>query len=312
MLPAECVRAKPGGGALRPMRSRRSCLSVPGSSAKMLGKAPGLGADELVLDLEDAVAPERKDEARALVIAALREQAGADGRPAVRINGTASRHCHRDVVALAGTGGDALGSLVLPKAESAGDVAFVDRLLGMVEAETGRARPIGLQVLIETATGLRRIHEIAHASPRVEALIVGYADLGASLGIDASAPYPGDRWHWVRETALVAARDAGVQAIDGPYLELDDLAGLEASATHAQALGFDGKWAIHPAQIEPLNRIFSPSPEALAQARATLAALERAELEGTGAVALDGVMIDEASAKLARQIVARGDAAGAA
>ena len=276
----------------------------------MLAKAPALGADEAVLDLEDAVAADRKEEARALVVAALCEGDWA-GRPAaVRINGTESLHCHRDIVEIVEGGGEALGTLILPKAEAAGDVEFVDRLLGMVEAGTGRARPVGLQVLIETATGLRRIHEIAHASPRIESLIVGYADLGASLGRAAAADYPGDRWHWVRETALVAARDAGVQAIDGPYLQIDDLAGMQASASQAQALGFDGKWAIHPSQVEPLNRIFSPTAEALAQARATLAALEQAEGAGAGAVSLDGAMIDEASAKLARQVVARGDAAG--
>lgn len=278
----------------------------------MLAKAPALGADEAVLDLEDAVAADRKDEARALAVAALRDGDWAGRPPAVRVNGVESRHCHRDVVEVVEGGGDALGTLVLPKAESAGDVEFIDRLLGMVEAGIGRTRPVGLQVLIETATGLRRIHEIAHASPRLESLIVGYADLGASLGRAVAADYPGDRWHWVRETALVAARDAGLQAIDGPYLEIDDLHGLEASASEAQALGFDGKWAIHPSQVEPLNRIFSPTLEALAHARATLAALQRAERAGTGAASLDGEMVDEASAKLARQVVARGEAAGLA
>jgi len=278
----------------------------------MLAKAPALGADEAILDLEDAVAAGSKDQARVLVVAALRDGDWAGRPPAVRINGVESRHCLRDVVDVVEGGGDALGTLVLPKAESAGEVEFIDRLLGMVEAGIGRTRPVGLQVLIETATGLRRIHEIAHASARLESLIVGYADLGASLGRAAAASYPGDRWHWVRETALVAARDAGVQAIDGPYLQIDDLAGMEASASGAQALGFDGKWAIHPSQVEPLNRIFSPAPEALAHARATLAALDRAERAGTGAVSLDGEMVDEASAKLARQVVARGEAAGLA
>lgn len=276
----------------------------------MLAKAPALGADEAVLDLEDAVAADRKDEARALVIAALREGDWTGRPPAVRVNGAASRHCLLDVVDVVEGGGDALGTLVLPKAESAADVEFVDRLLGMVEAGTPRKRPVGLQVLIETATGLRKIHEIAHASPRVESLIVGYADLAASLGRDDGTTYPGDRWHWVRETTLVAARDAGVQVIDGPYLQIEDLDGLVTSAAQAQALGFDGKWAIHPSQVEPLNRVFSPTPAALDRARATLAALEHAERRGSGAASLDGEMIDEASAKLARQVVARGEAAG--
>jgi len=290
------------------MRSRRTCLSVPGASAKMLAKAPSLGADEAVLDLEDAVAEDRKDAARDLVAAAVRDADWAGGGPAVRINATDTRHAYLDVIALVERAGHDLASIVVPKVETAGDLVFVDRLLGMVEATAGRARPVALQALVETATGLRNVHEIAHASPRLEALIVGYADLGASLGRPrGDGP---DRWGWVRETVLVAARDAGVQAIDGPWLRIDDLDGLRAAAAEARALGYDGKWAIHPAQVGPLNEVFTPSTEEFAHARAVLDALAAAAAEGRGVVSLDGEMLDEALRKQAAEVVARGAAGG--
>jgi citrate lyase subunit beta / citryl-CoA lyase len=279
------------------VRSRRSCLSVPGSSERMLAKAAGLPADEVVIDLEDSVVPERKQEARALAVDAVRAWEGEP--PAVRINTLSSRWGAEDVAALAGVG-DALGSLVVPKVESPDELAEVDRLLG--------DRGLGLQALIETAAGLSRVGEIATASARLETLITGYADLAASLGRPPGADYPGDRWHWVRSSVQVAARAAGLQAIDGPHLEIADLAGLRTEAGWARALGFDGKWALHPSQIEPLNEVFSPTREEVEHATAVLDALAAAP--GSGAALLDGEMIDEASRKHAAQVVARGRAAG--
>jgi citrate lyase subunit beta/citryl-CoA lyase len=212
----------------------------------------------------------------------------------VRVNPLATEWGERDVTELAGAG-QVLTSLVLPKVESADDVRRIDRLLG--------DRELGLQVLVETARGLSRVTEIAEGSPRLEALITGYADLAASLGRSPSADYPGDRWRWVRETVLVAARAGGLQAIDGPHLDIADLDGLRTEAGRARALGFDGKWALHPSQIEPLNEVFSPTPEELRHADAVLDALDAAE---GGAAMLDGEMIDEASRKLAAQVAARG------
>ncbi|PZS08432.1 MAG: CoA ester lyase, partial [Solirubrobacterales bacterium] len=215
-----------------------------------------------------------------------------------------------DVIDAVAGAGEGLGSLVVPKVQAAGELEFVDRLAGMVEQEVGRAAPVGLQALIETATGLREIHAIAHASPRLQALIVGYADLSASLGLPPVDDYPGDRWHHVLETVLIAARDAGLQAIDGPYLAIGDLDGFRASAQRARALGYDGKWALHPAQIDVLNEVFAPSDGELAGARAVLDALAEAERsDQRGAVMLDGAMIDEASRKLAEQVLARARAA---
>jgi len=277
----------------------------------MLAKARTLAPDEVVIDLEDSVAAPAKAQARAAVTATVARGDWGERAVAVRINGPATRWCHRDVIDVIAGAGDAPVSLVVPKVESPGELEFVARLAGMVEQEAGRTTPVGLQALIETATGLRHIHAIAHASPRLEALIVGYADLSTSLGLPSGGAYPGDRWHHVLETVLVAARDAGLQAIDGPYLAIADRDGFRAAAQRAHALGYDGKWALHPTQIEVLNDLFAPSADELARARAVLDALAAAERdESRGAVMLDGAMIDEASRKLAAQVVGRGAAAG--
>jgi citrate lyase subunit beta / citryl-CoA lyase len=278
------------------VRSRRSCLSVPGSSERMLAKAAGLSADEVVIDLEDSVVPGAKEEARRLTVAALGSWQGPP--VAVRINPVLGAWGREDVAALAGVEG--LGSLVVPKVEAAAALVEVDGLLG--------DSAVGLQALIETARGLQLVGEVARASDRLETLITGYADLAASLGLPAHADYPGDRWHWVRSTVLVAARAAGLQAIDGPHLDIADLDGLRLEAGRARGLGFDGKWALHPSQVEPLNEAFSPTPGELEHATAVLGALEPGG--GTGVALLDGEMIDEASRKLAAQVVARGRAAG--
>jgi len=268
----------------------------------MLDKARSLPADEIVIDLEDSVTAERKGEARAAVTAALGGGEWTAGSIAVRVNQTTSRFCHRDVIEVVEHAGPALSCLVVPKVESPEDVRFVERLLGMVEAETGRERPIGIQALIETAAGLVRIAEIAGSSDRLEALIVGYADLAASLG---RSPAAGEQWVPVLDTVLVAARAAGLQAIDGPHLDIADLDGMRAAAQRTRALGYDGKWALHPAQVEPLNEIFAPTGAELEWAGGVLDALDRAESgEGRGAAMLDGEMIDEASRKRALAVLA--------
>lgn len=286
------------------MRARRSSLSVPGSSERMLAKAAGLEADEIVVDLEDSVASDAKEQARELVgdlVVAERSLAVA---VAVRINPLTSPWGERDVADLVERAGPRIGSLVIPKVESGEDVLAVDRLLCSVGEP---ARGVGLQALIETAGGILRAGEIAIGSPRLEALILGYADLAASLG-RAPGPAPPEQWLHAQETVLVAARAAGLQAIDGPYLEIRDDDGLRLRAEHARALGFDGKWAVHPGQLGIINAAFTPVHEELVRARAILDALARAE--GRGAVELDGEMVDEASRKLALQVVARGRAAG--
>ena len=274
----------------------------------MLAKAAGLPADEVVIDLEDAVAASAKDKARAAVVSVL--AAGQlDGRAvAVRVNGVDTPWCHRDIVALAdGPAAGAVASLVVPKVQTPEDIEWVARLLDAIG--TG-ARAIRLQALIETAAGLRRAGDIGQAGPRLEALILGYADLRASLGRPADDQEPPDRWSFAQEAVLVAARAAGLQAIDGPHLRVADAAGLQAWAAHARTLGYDGKWAIHPGQLDTLNATFSPTPEEVERARGIVAALQQAEADaGRGAVMFDGEMIDEALRKQALGVVARARAA---
>jgi citrate lyase subunit beta / citryl-CoA lyase len=301
----------------RTIRPRRSCLSVPGSSPKMLSKAPSLPADEVFMDLEDSVAPLAKEEARDSVVQALKEGDWAGKTVVVRVNGVYTKWCARDVLHVVENAGHFLDCLMIPKVELASDVTFVDNLLRMTEENLTLDRRIGLEVQIETATGLRNIHDIAAASDRIETLIFGPADMSASLGlptVTAGMPmpgYPGDHWHHVLSTILIAARHARVQAIDGPYLLIKDLEGFREMAERARALGYDGKWALHPAQIDVLNEVFTPSQEEFDKASAMLEAYRHAtEVEGRGAVMFGTEMIDEASRKMAEQLAARGRAAG--
>jgi citrate lyase subunit beta/citryl-CoA lyase len=289
-----------------PPPARRSCLSVPASSPRKLAKARELGADEVVIDLEDSVAADAKEAARD---AAVRELAAWSG-PAVsvRINPPRSPWCHQELAALTGLGGQP-AAVVVPKVESAGDLAFLDRLLDGLEAATARAAPLRVQALIETPVGLARAGEIAGASPRLDALILGYADLAASLGRSAEGATLLDAWLPAQHTVLVAAREHGLQAIDGPYLGTVADASFRAAAQRARDLGFDGKWAIHPAQVVALNEIFSPSEAELAHARAVIDALGESERAGAGAVALDGEMLDEAVRRSALGVLARASAA---
>jgi citrate lyase subunit beta / citryl-CoA lyase len=262
-------------------------------------------ADEVIVDLEDSVPPGLKEEARAAVVAALRTHDWSAATVSVRINDVSTSWWEADVAAVVGAGGR-LDCLIVPKVEIADHVAVVERLLEKVEAKRGQSRPVGIQALIETAVGLRNVHEIAEASRRLEALILGPADMSVSLGFPS--PEEGPRWDFVRGTLLVAARAAGLQAIDGPYLQVADLEGLRESAARAREFGYDGKWALHPAQVEPLNELFAPTSGEIERARAIIDALEREP--GRGAVMLEGEMIDEASRKRAEQLLARARASG--
>jgi citrate lyase subunit beta / citryl-CoA lyase len=267
---------------------------VPGSAPEKLAKAAGRGADELVIDLEDGVAAPAKAQAREAVAAALAELDLGGVTVSVRVNAPRTPWCHEDVAAVAGAA--ALHSIVLPKVESAGDLAFAERLLEGVEAAAGRREPVRVLALIETAAGVQRLGEIAGASPRLEGLILGYADLATSLGRREG------RWDAIRDAVLVAARAHGLQAIDGPFLGLAPDAAFTAAATLARDAGFDGKWAIHPAQVPPLVELFTPAPEEIEHARAVLAALDSAD---QGAIAVDGEMLDEAHRRAALSTLAR-------
>jgi citrate lyase subunit beta/citryl-CoA lyase len=264
----------------------------------MIAKALASDADEIVIDLEDAVAADAKDAARAEVVAFL-IAADADRRVAVRVNAVGSPWCHADLIAL-GELEHSPASVVVPKVESAGDLAFVERLLtGVTGSSAGTG--IRLQALIESAAGLVRVDEIAAGCGSLEALILGYADLSASLGRE---PERAD-WGPARERLLWAARANDLHAVDGPHLGVgvDDVFGADVVA--ARDAGFDGKWVIHPSQIATVNATFSPDATQVDWAERVLAALDAAEQQGLGAVALDGAMLDEAIAVRARQVLAR-------
>jgi citrate lyase subunit beta / citryl-CoA lyase len=300
----------------RSIRPRRSCLSVPGSSPKMLGKAPSLPADEVFMDLEDSVAPQAKEEARGNIIQALKEGDWTGKTVVVRVNGVSTKWCYRDVIEVVENAGQFVDCVMVPKVEFVGDVTFVADLLRQIEDTIGLDRPIGLELQIETATGLTNIDAIAGASDRAETIIFGPADMSASLGLPtltAGLPmpnYPGDHWHYVLSRILFAARNAGLQAIDGPYLVIKDLDGFREMAQRARALGYDGKWALHPGQIDVLNELFAPTQDEYDKAEAILEAYEHAtDVELKGAVMFGSEMIDEASRKMAEQLAARGRAA---
>jgi citrate lyase subunit beta / citryl-CoA lyase len=269
----------------------------------MLSKALGLPADEIVVDLEDAVAADQKEHARELVAEFLSREGSVAAAIAVRVNAPATPWGVRDVLELLRRAGKQIDSLVVPKVERPEDIAEVERLLN---AQGEPVRGVRLQALIETAAGLLHVAEIAAASPRLEALILGYADLAASLGRAPGMMAPGS-WLYAQDRVLVAARAFGLQMIDGPYLDIRDEEGLRLRVEHVRALGFDGKWAVHPDQLAIINAAFTPMAGEVARARAILDALEHAEERG--AVELHGEMIDEASRKLALQVIARGRAA---
>ncbi|MDQ1696002.1 MAG: citrate lyase subunit beta / citryl-CoA lyase [Frankiaceae bacterium] len=287
----------------------------------MLDKAQGLEADEVFLDLEDAVAADAKDQARANAIAALRDGDWSGKTVAVRVNDWSTAWTHRDVVDIVTAVGNRVDCVLLPKAESAHHVAGLDLLLTQVEKAVGLdVGRIGIEVQIESARSLLDIDAIAGASTRTEALVFGPADFMASINMrtltvgEQPPGYDvGDAYHYALMRILVTARAHDLQAIDGPYLQVRDTAGFRRSAHSAAALGYDGKWVLHPDQIAAGNEVFSPSPEDYDRAEAILAAYDHATSDAggrRGAVMLGDEMIDEASRKMAVVVAAKGRAAG--
>src|ERR687894_1566423 len=298
-------------------RSRRTCHAVPGSSERFIAKAVGLEADEVFLDLEDAVAPNEKDAARERVIEALNSLDFGAKTVVVRVNGTDTPHFYKDLIAVVERAGDRVDAIMLPKVRTPGDIEMTDKLLTQIELahglELGR---IGIEAQIEDATGLLACEAIAAASRRMETLIFGPGDYSAAVGIPittiGAAPdgYPGDHLNYVYSRLVVAARAAGIQAIDGPYARVGDDEGLRARSVLARALGLDGKWTIHPAQIAIVNEVFSPEREQWERAEQMLAAYREAHAAGSGAAVFEGEMIDEANRKMAERIAQAGRAAG--
>ncbi len=300
--------------------TRRTVLAVPGSSDRFIAKARGLAVDAVFLDLEDAVAPAVKVESRTRIVEALNAEGFTAPLVTVRVNGWESPWTYGDVIEVVAGAGAAIDALVLPKTQSAAQVHALDLLLTQVEHTAGLpVGRIGLEVQIEDAIGLLHVNEIAAASPRLQSLVFGPGDFMASLGMGGlnvgaqPAGYPADAFHHVLMSILVAARAHGLQAIDGPYVAIRDLAGFRRSAELSAALGYDGKWVLHPGQVEIGNEVFSPRPADFERALRIQAAYARATAVAggaVGAIVVDDEMVDEAGVKLAAAIVARGRAAG--
>lgn len=297
------------------MKPRRSILSVPGHQAKMQAKASKSAADVIMLDLEDSVPLAAKAAARRQVITALQEMDWQTKTLTVRINGLDSAFGYRDLLEVAEAGGERVDAFVVPKVNHPGDIHFVSRMLDGIELARAFSNPIGIEVSIETAAGLARVVEIAATSSRIRALVFGIADYSASVGARLASIsghgeteetlYPGHRWHFALSRIIMAAKAHGLMALDAPFGNFKDPAGLERSAAMASALGCDGKWAIHPDQIEILNRVFSPSIEDIQRAQKVILAAEGALLQGRGAIAVEGRMVDQATVRLARQLYAQ-------
>jgi citrate lyase subunit beta / citryl-CoA lyase len=299
----------------KPKRARRSQLSVPGSSEKMLQKAAASAADHVFCDLEDAVAPSAKVEARSKISWALNNLDWGRKTRCVRINDVTTEWCHGDIIEIVEKAGANLDTIMLTKPYSAADVIFLDRMLNQLEKKLKLERRIGIEVLIEEVQALQNVEAIATCSERMECLIFGMGDYSGSQGIDivnigGTANYPGDIFHFARFRITMAARAAKIDAVDGPFGDFKDEAGYREEARRARSLGMVGKWAIHPAQIAPALEIFSPTPEAVAKARNMAAAYREAEAKGLGAVQIDGVMIDVAVLRLVKNTLDQADLYG--
>jgi citrate lyase subunit beta / citryl-CoA lyase len=306
----------------RTSRARRSCLAVPGSSPRFLDKAQGLPADQVFLDLEDACAPLAKEGARHTVVKALNEGDWTGKTRVVRVNDWTTEWTYRDVITVVEGAGANLDCLMLPKVQDAAQVRALDLLLTQIERANGLpVGRIGIEAQIENARGLVNVDEIAAASPRMETVVFGPADFMASINMkslvvgEQPPGYPADAYHYILMRILMAARANDLQAIDGPYLQIRNVDGFREVAARAAALGFDGKWVLHPGQIEVANEVFSPSQEDYDHAELILDAYEwhtSAAGGAKGSAMLGDEMIDEASRKMALVIAGKGRAAGMA
>jgi malyl-CoA/(S)-citramalyl-CoA lyase len=314
-----------------PARINRSELAVPGSQPQLFEKAAGSAADVIFLDLEDAVAPDDKEQARKNIIEALNDIDWGKKSMSVRINGLDTHYMYRDVVDVIEQAGGRLDLIMIPKVGTAADVYALDMLVTQIEDAKGYEKRIGFEHIIETALGMQNVAEIAAASKRNESLHFGVADYAASTrarttnigganpdysvltdpdpDVDAGArsTHWGDMWHYPLARMVVAARANGIRPIDGPFGDFSDPDGYRAAAKRAAVLGCEGKWAIHPSQIDLANEVMSPGPEEVDRARRILAAMEDAAKAGKGAVSLDGRLIDYASIRQAEVLVQKAD-----
>lgn len=305
-------------------RLHRSELAVPGSNKRMLEKAPTSGADVVFLDLEDAVAPDDKAQARVNIIEALSTYDWSKCAVSIRMNGLDTHFAYRDLVDIVEACGDKLDTILIPKVGSAADVYFVATMLSQIEEYKG-FKPINIHILIETALGMANVEEIARACPeRMEAMVFGVADYAASVRARTTqigganpeygmltdpdesghrAYHWGDQWHFGISRMVAACRAYGLRPIDGPFGDFGDPEGYKVAARRAAALGCEGKWAIHPSQVELANEVFTPTAKEVDRARRILIEMDKAAKEGKGAVSLDGRLIDAASIRMAENVV---------
>jgi malyl-CoA/(S)-citramalyl-CoA lyase len=313
-------------------RLHRSELAVPGTNVRAMEKAPTLGADVVFLDLEDAVAPDDKEQARTNVIEALGSHDWSGTAVSVRINGLDTHWCYRDVVDVVEAHGEVLDTVLVPKVGGASDVEFVATLLDQIEQRNGWPA-IGIHILIETAKGMANVESIARARPdRLEAMVFGVADYAASVqarttNIGGANPdyavltdpddtgarerHWGDQWHFGISRMVAACRAEGLRPIDGPFGDFNDADGYRAAAKRAAALGCEGKWAIHPSQVALANEAFTPADAEVDRATRILQAMEDGAKEGKGAVSLDGRLIDAASIRMAQNLMTKVEQMGA-
>lgn len=314
--------------AQAPARLNRSELAVPGSNLKLFEKAANSAADVVFLDLEDAVAPDDKPQARKNIIQAIGDVNWGAKSLAIRINGLDTHYMYRDVVDVLEQASDRLDLIMIPKVGTAADVYALDLLVTQIENAKGRKKRVGFELIIETALGMQNIHEIAAASPRNESLHFGVADYAASTrarttSIGGANPdyailthkaedgsrdtHWGDMWHYAISRMVVAARANGLRPVDGPFGDFSDADAYKSAAARAAVLGCEGKWAIHPSQIALANEVFSPSEKDVSLARRIIAAMKEAEAQGKGAVSLDGRLIDYASIRQAEVLVKKAE-----
>ncbi len=309
-------------------RIHRSELAVPGSNMRMIEKATTAGADAVFIDLEDAVAPDDKDQARKNAIQAINELDWSKTTISVRINGLDTHYCYRDIVDVMEQAGDKIDCILVPKVGVPSELEFVAMLMSQIEMANGYEK-VSLSALIETALGMANVEDIAQTCPdRLESLHFGVADYAASTQArttnmgGANPAYSllthpdetgkreqhwGNQWHFAMSRMVVACRAYGLRPIDGPFGDIEDKEGYMSVARSDSALGFEGKWAIHPSQIEMANEVFSPAAEEVEHARAILKAMEQAAAEGKGAVSLNGKMIDAASIRQAEVLVGKAE-----
>ncbi|HQS15243.1 CoA ester lyase [Reyranella sp.] len=292
----------------RPRRARRVQLSTPGSSEKMIQKASESKADHVFLDLEDAVAPSQKRDARKKIIEGLKTLNWTGKTRCVRINDLTTEYAYEDIIEIVEGAGEHLDTIMMTKVQTAADVLFADKLLHQIEKKLKMKRKIGLEALIEEVEGMQNVDSIAACTPRLECLVFGMGDFSASMGVTnrnvgETDGYPGDIWHYARFRLIMACRAAGIDPVDGPFADFKNPDAYREECKRSMILGCVGKWAIHPSQIDIALDVYSPKPEDIARARKLEKAYAEAEAAGLGAINVDGIMVDVASIRILRNTI---------